>query len=161
MKRTVFPNGDKISDPSYQNIKKFRRDFKNVPCLALTATATNQVVDEISIKLGLHQPQIFKQSFRRENLNMIVGNTSDKYSRILEFLNQILLPELFTQEPERKQKSSRIISKIIISKCGFFPRRNILNTEKTFRKNGLPVSFTFWFRPMLLGWELIKIMYGS
>lgn len=74
--------------PSYQNIKKFRQDFKNVPCLALTATATNQVVDEISIKLGLHQPQIFKRSFRRENLNIIIGNTADKYNRILEFLRE-------------------------------------------------------------------------
>ena len=74
--------------PSYQNIKKFRQDFKNVPCLALTATATSQVIDEIVTKLGFHNPQIFKQSFRRENLNIIVGNTSDKYSRILEFVRQ-------------------------------------------------------------------------
>lgn len=74
--------------PSYQNIKKFRQEFKNVPCLALTATATNKVVEEIVNKLGLHQPQIFKQSFKRENLNVIVENTSSKYSRILEFLKQ-------------------------------------------------------------------------
>ena len=74
--------------PSYQNIKKFRQDFKNVPCLALTATATSQVIDEIVTKLGFQNPQIFKQSFRRENLNIIVGNTSDKYSRILEFVRQ-------------------------------------------------------------------------
>ncbi|MFC4162026.1 ATP-dependent DNA helicase RecQ [Epilithonimonas zeae] len=74
--------------PSYQNIKKFRQEFKNVPCLALTATATNQVVDEIVSKLGLHNPQVYKQSFKRENLNIIVENTSNKYSRILEFLRQ-------------------------------------------------------------------------
>ncbi len=74
--------------PSYQNIKKFRQEFKNVPCLALTATATNKVVEEISIKLGLHNPQIYKQSFKRDNLNVIVENTSNKYNRILEFLRQ-------------------------------------------------------------------------
>lgn len=74
--------------PSYQNIKKFRQEFKNVPCLALTATATNKVVDEIVNKLGLHQPQVFKQSFKRENLNVILENTSNKYNRILEFLRQ-------------------------------------------------------------------------
>lgn len=74
--------------PSYQNIKKFRQEFKNVPCLALTATATNKVVDEIVNKLGLHQPQVYKQSFKRENLNVIVENTSNKYNRILEFLRQ-------------------------------------------------------------------------
>jgi len=74
--------------PSYQNIKKFRQEFKNVPCLALTATATNQVVDEIVSKLGLHNPQVYKQSFKRENLNIIVENTSNKYNRILEFIRQ-------------------------------------------------------------------------
>ncbi|MPS75156.1 MAG: RecQ family ATP-dependent DNA helicase [Chryseobacterium sp.] len=74
--------------PSYQNIKKFRQEFKNVPCLALTATATNKVVEEISIKLGLHGPQIYKQSFKRDNLNIILENTSNKYNRILEFLRQ-------------------------------------------------------------------------
>ena len=74
--------------PSYQNIKKFRQEFKNVPCLALTATATNKVVEEISTKLGLHNPQIYKQSFKRDNLNIIVENTSNKYNRILEFLRQ-------------------------------------------------------------------------
>ena len=74
--------------PSYQNIKKFRQEFKNVPCLALTATATNKVVEEISIKLGLHNPHIYKKSFKRENLNIIVENTSNKYNRILEFLRQ-------------------------------------------------------------------------
>jgi len=74
--------------PSYQNIKKFRQEFKNVPCLALTATATNQVVDEIVSKLGLHNPQVYKQSFKRDNLNIIVENTSNKYNRILEFIRQ-------------------------------------------------------------------------
>ncbi|MCG2793321.1 MAG: RecQ family ATP-dependent DNA helicase [Weeksellaceae bacterium] len=74
--------------PSYQNIKRFRQDFKNVPCLALTATATHKVIQEISAKLGLHQPQVFQQSFRRENLNIIVENSSDKYTRILAFLRQ-------------------------------------------------------------------------
>ena len=58
--------------PSYQNIKKFRHEFKNVPCLALTATATNKVVEEISIKLGLHNPKVFRQSFKRDNLSIIV-----------------------------------------------------------------------------------------
>ena len=74
--------------PSYQNIKQFRQEFKKVPCLALTATATNKVVNEISNKLGLHETKIFRQSFRRDNLNVIVENISDKYNRILQFLNQ-------------------------------------------------------------------------
>lgn len=74
--------------PSYQNIKPFRQEFKNVPCLALTATATQRVANEIILKLGLNHPQIYKQSFRRNNLNIISENISDKYSKISKFLEQ-------------------------------------------------------------------------
>lgn len=74
--------------PSYRNIKIFRSEFKNVPCLALTATATHKVEDEIIQKLGLHRPNIYKKSFNRSNLNIILENTSDKYNRILQFLRQ-------------------------------------------------------------------------
>ncbi len=51
--------------PSYQNIKNFRTLFKNVPCLALTATATPKVIEDIKLKLGFTQYQIFKKKFKK------------------------------------------------------------------------------------------------
>ncbi|MEC5393768.1 RecQ family ATP-dependent DNA helicase [Bergeyella sp. RCAD1439] len=72
--------------PSYQNIKIFRANFKALPCLALTATATPMVIKEIIEKLGLKQPQCFQKSYRRENLSLITHKVSDKHQLIHDLL---------------------------------------------------------------------------
>ena len=72
--------------PSYQNIKTFKEQFKDVPCLALTATATLKVLTEIQSKLGLKNPNVFQKSFRRNNLNIVIEEISDKYLRIYDIL---------------------------------------------------------------------------
>ena len=72
--------------PSYQNIKHFRTHFKEIPCLALTATATPKVLQEIQVKLNLKNPEIFKKSFRRTNIKIISDKISDKYQRLLNLL---------------------------------------------------------------------------
>ncbi len=72
--------------PSYQNIKDFRTNLKNVPLLALTATATPKVLNEIIVKLDLHRPQIYQQSFRRTNIKIVSDKISDKYERVLNIL---------------------------------------------------------------------------
>lgn len=72
--------------PSYQNIKNFRQEFKNIPCLALTATATPKVLSEIQQKLGLGDSLVFKKSFRRTNIKIISDKVSDKYQRVLDLL---------------------------------------------------------------------------
>lgn len=68
--------------PSYQNIKKFRSQFEHVPLIALTATATPKVLSEISEKLELKNPKVFKKSFNRENIRINCEKLSDKYQRI-------------------------------------------------------------------------------
>ena len=72
--------------PSYQNIKNFRNQFKNVPCLALTATATPKVLDDIKNKLDLHHPEIFKKSFRRNNIQIFNDEVADKYQHVFNIL---------------------------------------------------------------------------
>ena len=51
----VFQEWGQDFRPSYQNIKNFRNQFKSVPCLMLTATATPKVIDDIKLKLGFNQ----------------------------------------------------------------------------------------------------------
>lgn len=68
--------------PSYQNIKVFKENFKNISCLALTATATPKVLLEIKNKLGIPNAAIFQKSFKRDNLNIIVEEISDKFEKI-------------------------------------------------------------------------------
>lgn len=72
--------------PSYQKIKPFRNDLKNIPVLALTATATPKVLNEIQNKLNLKNPKISQKSFRRTNIKIISDKISDKYQRVLELM---------------------------------------------------------------------------
>lgn len=72
--------------PSYQNIKGFRENLKNIPLLALTATATPKVLAEIHLKLNLKNPVILRRSFRRTNIKIISDKISDKYERVLNIL---------------------------------------------------------------------------
>lgn len=72
--------------PSYQNIKGFRENLKNIPLLALTATATPKVLAEIQVKLNLKNPVILRRSFRRTNIKIISDKISDKYERVLNIL---------------------------------------------------------------------------
>ncbi len=72
--------------PSYQNIKTFKENLTGISCIALTATATPKVLEEIIKKLGLNNPNIFQKSFRRENIKIISSEISDKFQRIFDIL---------------------------------------------------------------------------
>ncbi|SHE62534.1 ATP-dependent DNA helicase RecQ [Chryseobacterium sp. OV279] len=72
--------------PSYQNIKEFRKNNPKIPCLALTATATPKVLEEIKNKLELKKPFVFQKSFRRENIRIFIDEVSDKFQRVFDIL---------------------------------------------------------------------------
>ena len=72
--------------PSYQHIKAFRENLNKIACLALTATATPKVLQEIQLKLNLKNSVVFQKSFRRNNLKIISDRISDKYERVLNLL---------------------------------------------------------------------------
>ncbi len=68
--------------PSYLKIAGLRHYFPEVPILALTATATPRVVEDIMEKLAFRQKNVLKKSFERKNLAYIVERTEDKLKRI-------------------------------------------------------------------------------
>ncbi|MDM1554600.1 RecQ family ATP-dependent DNA helicase [Chryseobacterium indologenes] len=72
--------------PSYQNIKSFRMNNPETPCLALTATATPKVLEEIKNKLELRNPAVFQKSFKRDNIKIFTEEVSDKFQRVLDIL---------------------------------------------------------------------------
>lgn len=74
--------------PPYLQIASIRQYFPDIPILAVTATATPRVIDDIIDKLELKSPQIFKQSFYRENLIYNVIETEDKIGKILKLLKE-------------------------------------------------------------------------
>ncbi len=64
--------------PDYLEIHKIREVIPGVPCLALTASATARVIDDITDKLKLKEPKLFRKSFFRSNLSLFVVNTEKK-----------------------------------------------------------------------------------
>ncbi|WP_428070219.1 RecQ family ATP-dependent DNA helicase [Chryseobacterium gambrini] len=72
--------------PSYQNIKEFRKNNPKIPCLALTATATPKVLEEIKLKLELKNPQVFQKSFKRDNIKIFMEEVSDKFQKVYDIL---------------------------------------------------------------------------
>lgn len=74
--------------PSYMNISSVREHFPDVPILALTATATPEVTDDIQNTLGFKEKNVFKKSFERKNLSYIVRNSEDKIASLVHILNK-------------------------------------------------------------------------
>jgi ATP-dependent DNA helicase RecQ len=77
--------------PSYLiNIGKVRELHPKVPVMALTATATKEVVEDIQEKLGfLPNKKVFKKSFARNNLAYLVLQEEDKRTKLLDILKKV------------------------------------------------------------------------
>lgn len=75
--------------PSYIRIADLRKVVPQAPVLALTATATPEVVKDIQDKLLFRQEHVFKMSFARKNLAYVVRHTEDKESELLHIINSI------------------------------------------------------------------------
>ncbi len=69
--------------PAYRAISRFRENLPEVNCIALTATATKQVQQDILEQLQLQEPAVFKNSFERKNLAYRVLWEEDKHNRLV------------------------------------------------------------------------------
>ncbi len=74
--------------PSYLEIASLRALLPKVPLIALTATATNKVIEDIKEKLEFKKSLSFKQSFLRENIAFIVRYEQDKFKKLKEIINK-------------------------------------------------------------------------
>ena len=74
--------------PSYLNIKKLRKLKPDVPILALTATATPEVANDIMQQLKFNSLNILTKSFTRENISYIVRNSDTKIHDVLHILSR-------------------------------------------------------------------------
>ena len=72
--------------PSYLKISDIRKLKPGTPILALTATATPEVVDDIQNQLQFSEKNVFKMSFERKNLAYIVRITTDKHGEMIHIL---------------------------------------------------------------------------
>jgi len=75
--------------PPYLHIADLRELHPDVPVLALTATATAEVQEDIQQKLRFTRPNIFKKSFERKNISYVVQNAENKLKKLLDIAKGI------------------------------------------------------------------------
>ena len=72
--------------PDYRNLRQLREEFPSVPVVALTATATQQVREDIRAQLDLQRSAVFLSSFNRENLNYSVRPKRNAFAELVSLV---------------------------------------------------------------------------
>ena len=80
--------------PSYLKISDLRKMVPEVPILALTATATPKVVEDIQERLCFAEKNVFSMSFERKNLRYIVRTTENKFNELVHILRSVEGPAI-------------------------------------------------------------------
>lgn len=102
--------------PSYLAIADIRRQLPNIPILALTATATSEVIDDIQDQLLFAKRNVFRMSFERKNLAYIVRRTDDKYSEMIHILKAIPKAAIvYCRSRKRTKEAAELLVKSGIS----------------------------------------------
>ncbi len=90
--------------PAYLKIAEIRELLPGVPVLALTATATPEVVKDIQTRLLFPKENVFRMSFERKNLAYIVRRTEDKLHETLHILNRVTGSAIIYTRNRKKTK---------------------------------------------------------
>ena len=98
--------------PAYLKIAEIRQMLPEVPILALTATATPEVVSDIRLKLGFREGgQTFRMSFERKNLAYIVRHTEDKQKELIHILQKIQASAIvYTRNRKRTREITELLT---------------------------------------------------
>ncbi len=80
--------------PSYQNISILKELHPDANIIALTATATKKVLNDIIVSLDLDEPKVFKKSFYRENLAYQIFKTDDKLRKLKQIFTKTKAPAI-------------------------------------------------------------------
>ncbi len=102
--------------PSYLKIADIREQKPGIPILALTATATPEVVDDIQEQLHFGEKNVFKMSFERKNLAYIVRTVSDKQHEMIHILQCVKGSAIvYARSRKRTKEMSELINQSGIS----------------------------------------------
>ncbi|WP_027449836.1 RecQ family ATP-dependent DNA helicase [Xylanibacter brevis] len=98
--------------PSYLAIGNIRKMLPDTPILALTATATPAVVDDIQEKLLFKQKNVFRMSFERKNLAYVVRETADKEAQLIHILKRISGSAIvYARSRQRTKETAELLCK--------------------------------------------------
>lgn len=97
--------------PAYLKISEIRELLPDVPVLALTATATPEVVKDIQERLAFNEENVFRMSFERKNLAYIVRRTEDKNGELLHILKKVKGSAIvYTRNRKRTKEVSLLLN---------------------------------------------------
>ena len=106
--------------PSYLHIARIREYLPRIPVIALTASATGKVKEDIANKLIMKNPNVFMTSFARKNLRYAAEKCDDKINRILQLLKTIEgTAIIYCRTRKRTKEISDLIRQHGIS-CDFY-----------------------------------------
>jgi len=119
--------------PSYLQVANIRQIKPDVPILALTATATPKVVEDICHQLHFRKHNIFKMSFERKNLAYVVRYSQDKASELLHILNHTNGSSIiYTRSREKTEKLAEWLNACGIKALAY--HAGLYNTDKDLRQ---------------------------
>lgn len=106
--------------PSYLAIADIRKQLPHIPILALTATATPEVVTDIQQRLMFRQENVFRMSFERKNLNYIVRPTENKDNEMIHILQSVEGSAIvYVRNRDRTREISTLLNKYGISSAHY------------------------------------------
>ena len=121
--------------PAYLKIADVRKLLPGVPVLALTATATPEVVKDIQLRLAFRRENVFRMSFERKNLAYIVRRTEDKAGELIHILCQVAGSAIvYTRNRKRTKEVSLFLNQHGISAT--FYHAGLDNDTKDQRQKG-------------------------
>jgi ATP-dependent DNA helicase RecQ len=102
--------------PSYMKIAELRNLLPNTPFLALTATATPEVAEDIQNRLKFKEKNLIQMSFERKNLVYLVRNVEDKIKYLIKIINSIPGSGIiYTRNREKTKEIAQMLKKEGIS----------------------------------------------
>ncbi len=120
--------------PSYLKIAEIRDIIPDAPVLALTATATPQVVEDIQNQLKFRERNVFKMSFERDNLAYIVRKTEDKESELIHILNSVAGSAIvYTRNRKGTGETAKLLNENGITAENY--HAGLMNSEKDARQH--------------------------
>lgn len=120
--------------PPYLRIAELREVKPNVPIIALTASATRVVKEDIIAKLQLKSPAVFQISFARENISLVVRETETKEKKLLEILRKVSGSAIvYVRSRKATQEIARLLQRNKISAA--FYHAGLSHQDRTSRQH--------------------------
>ncbi|MDR2810714.1 MAG: RecQ family ATP-dependent DNA helicase [Tannerellaceae bacterium] len=120
--------------PAYLSIEKIREQLPGVPVLALTATATSEVIDDIQDKLLFKEKNVLRKSFYRPNLAYVVRHADNKLSALTQILRKVAGSAIVYVRSRKRTKEIALALQEVGILADYF-HAGLNRDEKTLRQN--------------------------